>query len=96
MSGFLITEAGIFLGLGVGILVVILFYQGNYINSFMGRVSRNANQICAWVQLTINKITWRDYFESNLRATTGKPLERPFGSSNHYFFGIEYFLTRIF
>ncbi len=33
----------------------------------------------------INKLTWRDYFESNLRAATAKPLERPFGTTNHYF-----------
>lgn len=32
-----------------------------------------------------NKLTWRDYFESNLRADTGKATQRPFGTNIHFF-----------
>lgn len=32
-----------------------------------------------WLNL-FRKISWRDYFEANLRAETGKPLDRPYGS----------------
>jgi glutamate synthase domain-containing protein 2 len=34
----------------------------------------------------LTKIDWRNYFETNLRAETGKALERPFGTPVHYCF----------
>lgn len=34
----------------------------------------------------LTKIGWRNYFETNLRAETGKALERPFGTPVHYCF----------
>lgn len=33
----------------------------------------------------IKKISWRHYFEVNLRAETGTALERPFGSPIHFY-----------
>ena len=32
-----------------------------------------------WLTL-LRKISWRYYFEANLRAQTGKPLDRPYGA----------------
>jgi methylamine---glutamate N-methyltransferase subunit C len=33
----------------------------------------------------LKRISWRHYFETNLRAETGKTLKRPFGTPIHYF-----------
>jgi glutamate synthase domain-containing protein 2 len=33
----------------------------------------------------LHKLTWRDYLESNLRAETGKPVMRPFGTNIHFY-----------
>ncbi len=40
-----------------------------------------------WIEILnlLSKITWRVYFESQLRAETGKALERPFGTPLHFY-----------
>ena len=33
----------------------------------------------------LQKLTWQNYFETNMRAATGKPLDRPYGSKRAIF-----------
>jgi glutamate synthase domain-containing protein 2 len=44
----------------------------------------------------IKKLTWRDYLEANLRAETGKPLERPYGSKRAIFSGEMLLFTPVY
>ncbi len=37
-----------------------------------------------WLTM-VRKLTWQGFFESNMRATNGKPLDRPYGSNSAIF-----------
>lgn len=46
---------------------------------FLSKRAVVQRQLIAWMNL-LQKISWRNYFETNLRAETGKPLRRPYGA----------------
>jgi methylamine---glutamate N-methyltransferase subunit C len=81
MIEFWMMFAAISLGLTGVILVAFLLYHFK----MRKRVSAyfHSKAILEWYHL-IKKISWRDYFETNLRAETGNTLERPFGTPLHY------------
>jgi glutamate synthase domain-containing protein 2 len=41
---------------------------------------RGGNRLLSEWLSSLDKLTWKGFFESNLRAETGKPLDRPYGS----------------
>lgn len=77
ISRIIMIEAGIITGLMVTALIILgitrrysLFYKGKTVYELLN---------------ILRKLSWRDFFESHLRANTGKVLDRPFGSTHHYF-----------
>lgn len=61
----------------IGIVFITLLRVYQAISSFKSK------SLLELINL-IKKISWRLYFEMNLRAVTGKALERPFGSPVHH------------
>lgn len=53
----------------LGIIIKQWFKQGSFVEAIT----------------LLKKISWQNYFESILRGSTGKPLERPFGTPVHFF-----------
>ncbi len=82
-SIFQIIIAGIIgsLVLYVGLLICILIILRWGFLSKQADISARLNE---WVNL-VRKISWRNFFEANLRAETGKPLDRPYGSKRGIF-----------
>lgn len=79
MNGlFWILFAGMFTGL---ILFAGLFtaITVNFLSGFLLKKAGVYTHLMEWMNL-LGKISWRNYFETNLRAETGKPLDRPYGS----------------
>jgi glutamate synthase domain-containing protein 2 len=78
ISRIIMIGAGTITGFMVIILIIFGIIRRNGL--FYGEKTK-------YVLLNIlRKISWRDFFESHLRADTGKVLDRPFGSTYHYFF----------
>jgi glutamate synthase domain-containing protein 2 len=64
--------AGIFF---VAVVTAIIRRQGSG-----GLLCRGGKRLLFEWFHSINQLTWKNFFESNLRAETGKPLDRPYGS----------------
>ena len=80
--GFWLIVAGTILGILLAVLVVMLIS----LVKFRQNVSQWLDKVKSIELITLlNKLTWRDYFESNLRAATGKTVSRPFGTNLHFF-----------
>ena len=82
MSSFWVIFAGTILGTGLATLILLFLFIYKFRQSVFTVLKKSAS--IEMITL-LNKLTWRDYFESNLRAETGKPLKRPFGSNVHFF-----------
>jgi glutamate synthase domain-containing protein 2 len=81
-SEFWIVFAGTILGAGLAALVFMII--------FMVKFRQSASNILkkpAFIEMIslFRKLIWRDYFESNQRAGTGKPVKRPFGTNIHFY-----------
>ena len=68
------------LSLAAGLLVI---YFGKKAQQTVGQWFKQGSFF--EVVTLIKKITWQKYFEAMLRGSTGKPLERPFGTPIHFF-----------
>lgn len=69
------------IGTVTGFIMIVRFILGrSYRNSVFGLPKVTYGPLNL-----LRKISWRDYFESNLRAATGKVLDRPFGTDRHFF-----------
>jgi methylamine---glutamate N-methyltransferase subunit C len=79
---FWIIFSGISIGLiGSGIFIVFFsLLKAGKVNSALFNTKRLIESINF-----MRKVNWGHYFETNLRAETGKVLERPFGTPVHYF-----------
>ena len=73
---------GILAGLGLFSLALLLWGRSNALRQG-GRLlmSPSLLEFCQ----TLQKLTWQNWFESQLRAGSGQPLERPFGSNRHFY-----------
>ena len=71
-----------FLGIGlmVALITPIIYWRGS--RSLQRLIEYPSPSLINLIQ----RLGWRNLIESNLRAATGKALERPFGSPNHFFF----------
>lgn len=79
---FWIVLGGILLGAGLAALILSAMFIAKFRQSASDWLRKSAPV----ETLTLfNKVTWRDYFESNLRADTGKATQRPFGTNIHFF-----------
>ncbi len=79
---FWIALGGILLGSGLAALILLVLFIVKFRQSASDWLRKSAPV----ETLTLfNKLTWRDYFESNLRADTGKATQRPFGTNIHFF-----------
>lgn len=74
MSRFLLVLIGAVVGpvLGAGFLAIMTL-------AFRPKFFPKREALIEWLTL-LGKISWRNYFEANLRAQTGKPLDRPYGA----------------
>ncbi|NLY76360.1 MAG: FMN-binding glutamate synthase family protein [Firmicutes bacterium] len=74
MSNFLLNLSGTVLGitLGAGFLAVMTLV-------YLPALLPKREHLIEWLTI-IRKITWRGYCEANLRAETGKALNRPYGA----------------
>lgn len=74
MADFLLVTIGALCGLALsaGFLagMALLFWP---------KLLPQKEPLIAWLAL-LRKISWHEYFEANLRAQTGKPLDRPYGT----------------
>ena len=79
---FWIALGGILFGAGLAALILLVLFIVKFRQSASDWLRKSAPV----ETLTLfNKLTWRDYFESNLRADTGKATQRPFGTNIHFF-----------
>ncbi len=74
ISDFFLVLIGAISGLvlSAGFLTVVAL-------NFWPKLLPQREALLEWLTL-IRKISWRNYFEANLRAQTGKPLDRPYGA----------------
>ncbi len=74
ISNFFMVLIGAISGLALsaGFLTVLAL-------NFWPKLLPQREVLLEWLAL-IQKISWRNYFEANLRAQTGKPLDRPYGA----------------
>jgi methylamine---glutamate N-methyltransferase subunit C len=82
MTGyFWIGLGGILLGAGMAALSLLIILKAKFRQSVSALIKKPA-----FIEMLtlLNKLTWRDYFESNLRADTGKASQRPFGTNIHF------------
>ena len=79
---FWIVVAGIIFGAVVAAFGLLLFFTYKFRQSVAAILKKPA---ALEIINLLKKVTWRDYFESNIRAQTGKPLKRPFGTNTHFF-----------
>ena len=77
---FWLTFTGITCGLALSAGIVLIVLR-NYSLYFL---PRNIPKILKTVNL-LKKITWQGYFETNMRAQTGKTLDRPYGAKGAVF-----------
>jgi glutamate synthase domain-containing protein 2 len=69
-----------------GAILAVMSFMFIFMFKFRQSVSNLLKKPSLIERITLlKKLTWRDYFESNLRADTGKPLKRPFGTNIHFF-----------
>jgi glutamate synthase domain-containing protein 2 len=78
---FWIGLGGILLGSGIAALGLMIVFMTKFRQSVSALIRKPA--FIETITL-LNKLTWRDYFESNLRADTGKASQRPFGTNIHF------------
>lgn len=69
--------AGVLTGIGIFFILILL-------GMIRALKSIDLSSLVVWLNL-LRKVTLRDYFESTLRAETGKPLDRPYGSRRAFF-----------
>jgi glutamate synthase domain-containing protein 2 len=79
---FWIVLGGILLGAGLATLLLMMILLAKFRQSASHWLQKTAP---IEIFTLFNKLTWRDYFESNLRADTGKATKRPFGTNIHFF-----------
>jgi glutamate synthase domain-containing protein 2 len=70
--------------LGAGLAAVTLYYI------IMFKECHSAPTLLrksAFLELSnlVKKLSWRDFFDNNIRAETGNPVKRPFGTNIHFF-----------
>jgi glutamate synthase domain-containing protein 2 len=68
---------GLAAGLSLGIKLLLGKLQNSIRKSDPHAVDESLN--------LIGKLSWQNYFESNLRAATGQPVDRPYGSRGAFF-----------
>jgi glutamate synthase domain-containing protein 2 len=73
--------AGLWGGLVTGVGLGLKFMIGR-ISGLIGKTDPTA--LVESLNL-LNKLSWKNYFEANLRAVTGQPLSRPYGSRGAFF-----------
>lgn len=79
---FWIDIIGTILGAGLAGLCLTIVFMVRFRQSASGLMKNPAFM----ESLTLfYKLTWKDYLESNIRADTGKPTKRPFGTNIHFF-----------
>ena len=74
MGNFLL----VLMGFGCGLALSAGFLGGMAL-LFWPKLLPQKKLLIEWLTL-LRKISWREYFEANLRAQTGKPLDRPYGT----------------
>ncbi len=76
----LVIAGGTIFGLSLALLVIIHYLK-------FGTVIKQWFKLGSFIEVTtlLKKISWQNYYESMLRGSTGKPLERPFGTPIHFF-----------
>lgn len=72
MIDFLIVKMGVLCGLALS-----AGFLAGMILLFGPKLLPQNEPLLAWLNL-LRKISWHEYFEANLRAQTGKPLDRPY------------------
>jgi methylamine---glutamate N-methyltransferase subunit C len=80
MNTFWPVLSGTILGLTIGIGIVAIITLKSWPRFF----PLAKTQLFEMVNL-LKKISWRDYFEANMRAATGKPNDRPYGTKGAIF-----------
>ena len=79
---FWIPITGVLLGAGLASLALIFVFMAKFRQSIAGLI-KNPGSL---ETLTLfHKVTWKDYLENNIRADTGNPSKRPFGTNIHFF-----------
>lgn len=77
-----VLVGGTILGLSLAVGLLAAYFSKNVKINF-GQWFKQGSFL--EVIILLKKITWQKYFEAMLRGSTGKPLERPFGTPLHFF-----------
>ena len=74
MGNFLLNLSGAVIGIALGVWFLAIMTL-----VFLPQLLPKRENLIEWLTI-IRKITWRGYCEANLRAETGKALNRPYGA----------------
>lgn len=78
----LVLVGGTVLGLSLAAGLLVMYFNKNA-KETIGQWFKSGSFY--EVIILLKKVAWQKYFEAMLRGSTGKPLERPFGTPIHFF-----------
>lgn len=82
MPKVLVLVGGTILGLSLAAGLLVIYFNKNK-RETAGQWFKQGSFV--EVIILLKKVSWQKYFEAMLRGSTGKPLERPFGTPIHFF-----------